>query len=159
MTELNSYYISAFKASDGRTLYAARICSPLLDCEDIFDSQENAEAFIARETARLAPYGITLRRVDAPTEMTSIQRAYAQDDAEFFRKEEHGPLYISKRRWTSCVVNIGPDLTRARETCCRLADLNGDLGFKWEPASYGDAINIYCFCNWWEEQQVNNALG
>ena len=156
-TELNSYYIGAFKAAGGRTLYAARICCPLLDCEHEFDSQEDAEAFIARETASLAGYGIVLHKVNAPAEMTSIQREYARDDAELFRQEGRGCLYISKRRWLSCTVNAA-EAEKIKEMCRRIAALNEKYGFTWETSQCGYNTEINVFCNWWEEQEIDAAL-
>lgn len=155
-TELNTYYISAFKASDGRTLYAARICCPLLDCEHVFDSQEDAESFIARETASLAGYGIALHKVNAPAEMTSIQRAY-QDGAGLYRKETHGYLGISERRWMYVTVYVS-DVGKIKETCRRIAALNEKYGFKWEPSQCGNRTIIRVFCNWWEEHEIDAAL-
>lgn len=155
-TELNTCYISAFTVPGGRTLYAARICSSLLDCEHVFDSQEDAESFIARETASLAEYGIALRKVNAP-EKTNIQLAFARDGAELYRKETRGYLGISERRWMSVTVNAA-DAGKIRETCCRIAALNERYGFAWEPSQCGSKTTISVFCNWWEESQINAVL-
>lgn len=155
--ELNTYYVSAFKAASGRTLYAARICCPLLDCEHVFDSQEDAEAFIARETASLAEYGIALHKVNAPAEMTSIQLAFARDGAEFYQQNTCGDLSISERRWMYVYV-YASDVGKIKETCRRIAALNEKYGFKWEPCQCGSEVAISVFCNWWEEQEVNAAL-
>lgn len=156
-TELNSYYIGAFKAAGGRTLYAARICCPLLDCEHEFDSQEDAEAFIARETASLAEYGIALHKVNAPENLTSIQLAFARDGAEFYQQNTCGYLCISERRWMYVTV-YASDVGKIKETCRRIAALNEKYGFQWEPSQCGNRTTIRVFCNWWEEQEINAAL-
>jgi len=155
-TELNTYYVGAFKAASGRTLYAARICCPLLDCERVFDAQEDAEAFIARETASLAGYGIALHKVNAP-DMTNIQREYARDGAEFYQQNTCGYLCISKRRWLSCTVNAA-EAEKIKEMCRRIAALNEKYGFRWEPSQCGNRTIIRVFCNRWEEQKIDAAL-